>query len=78
MQQIYSTALVNNMTLDPDLTNIMEKSRDPDVLLGAWWGWRQATGPKLKDRYMENVRLLNIGARDNGNVLSGLFKLIYF
>ncbi|XP_052805933.1 angiotensin-converting enzyme-like [Mya arenaria] len=66
LKQIYSTAKVEGLVLDPDLVQVLAKSRDPEVLLGAWWGWRDATGPKMKDQYAEMVRLLNVGATDNG------------
>ena len=66
MSQIYSTTTVNDLLLDPDLNHIMETSRDADVLLGAWWGWRTAVGPKLKNKYVENIRLLNQAAVENG------------
>lgn len=66
LAKIYSTARVNSLVLEPDLVDIMATSRDPDVLLGAWWGWREATGPKMKDKYADFVQLSNQGAVDNG------------
>lgn len=72
MEEIYSTGKVNDsahgkqLELDPDLYEILSKSRDYDRLLFAWKGWREAVGPKLRHRYTEFVELMNIGARDHG------------
>ncbi|XP_052286831.1 angiotensin-converting enzyme-like [Dreissena polymorpha] len=66
LQKIYSTATVNGLPLEPNVTEVMSHSRDPDVLLGAWWGWRNATGPLMKDKYERMIGLLNKGATDNG------------
>lgn len=71
MEEIYSTGKVKDsngkdLELDPDLYAILSKSRDYDRLLFAWKGWRDAVGPELRPRYKQFVKLLNIGAKDNG------------
>lgn len=66
LQNIYSGAKVGEMKLEPDLTDIMAKSRDNKELLEAWTLWRNATGPLMRNKYTEMVKLLNKGAHDNG------------
>ena len=53
------------LPLEPDLEDIMAKSRDPAQLLWAWKGWRDATGPKIKPLYQTFVTLRNQGAVEN-------------
>ena len=53
------------LSLDPGLTTILAKSRDPKELLFAWKGWRDATGPLMKPVYADFVQNLNIGAKEN-------------
>ena len=69
MEAIYGTAKLGKLSLEPDLEAIMAHSRDPHKLIKVWKGWRDITGPKLKDKYSEFIRLSNIGAIDNGNYL---------
>ncbi|KAH9488845.1 hypothetical protein Btru_058674 [Bulinus truncatus] len=76
METIYSTAKVclNETTcvpLDPDITNIMAKSRDYNLLTTVWKGWSDASGKKMKDLYSEYVDLSNdairiLGYNDTG------------
>ena len=66
LTSIYSTAKHQGQALEPDLTQILAQSRDYDELLNAYIGWRNATGPKMKDLYAEFVELYNLGARDTG------------
>ena len=66
------------LELDPDLINIMAKSRDYDKLLFAWKGWRDAVGPKMKPLYEEFVNLLNLGAREHGWVDNGFFERSHY
>lgn len=66
LEEIYSTAKLGKLSLEPDLQSIIAHSRDPRRLLLVWKGWRDVTGPKMRDKYTAFVRLLNIGARDNG------------
>lgn len=46
-------------SLDSELTEIMQYSRNYDELLWAWKGWSDVTGPKMKQLYIENVKLQN-------------------
>ena len=62
-----------NLTLEPDLTDIMRKSRKPEELLFAWHGWRNAVGPPMKPLYEKMIDLLNIGAREHGWIDYGNF-----
>ncbi|MBN3296564.1 angiotensin-converting enzyme [Amia ocellicauda] len=59
--------------LDPDLTEIMAKSRDYDELLFAWEGWRNASGKKIRNSYKRYVQLSNQAARLNGHSDNGAF-----
>ena len=53
------------MELDPDLNELMAKSRDYDELLWGWKSWRDAVGPPMRPLYEKLVGLLNSGARDH-------------
>jgi peptidyl-dipeptidase A len=71
MEEIYSTAAITDSEgreyrLDPELTELMTKSRDYDRLVWAWQGWRNVTGRRIKDQYVELVEKMNEAARDNG------------
>lgn len=54
------------LSLDPDLTKILSKSRNYTELQFAWKEWRDATGPKMKSIYENFVQNLNTGAKENG------------
>lgn len=47
------------------LSDIMAESRDPDVLLEAWNGWRKIS-PPMKNLYARQVELANEGAAELG------------
>lgn len=66
LTSIYSTAKHDGMALEPELTEVLAESRDYDELLDAYIGWRNVTGPKMKDLYVKFVELYNKGARDTG------------
>lgn len=70
MEEIYSTGKVDDkgkkLSLNPDLYKILSTERNYDRLLFAWKGWRDAVGPKLRNKYTEFVRLKNQGATENG------------
>lgn len=72
MQKIYSSSEVydqakgKNLSLAPDLTDIMASSRTFDELKLAWEGWRDEVGAKIRPLFEEYVSLSNEGARDNG------------
>ncbi|CAG5130978.1 unnamed protein product [Candidula unifasciata] len=78
METIYSTAKAclapeKCLPLDPDLTRIFTTSRDYDQLIAAWKGWRDATGPKLKNLYTEFVTLSNEAVRNLGHADLGAY-----
>ena len=71
MSSIYSKAqpcLIDGKCyqIEPGLTDIMSNSQDYDLLLSAWKGWREQTGPKLKDLFTEYVSLANEGVQELG------------
>jgi peptidyl-dipeptidase A len=66
LSTLYSTAKVGNDSLSPELDKIMARSRDYNTLLNAWWGWRNASGRKMRETYKRYVDLKNKGARENG------------
>lgn len=47
------------------LSDIMADSRDPDMLLEAWDGWRTVS-PPLRDLYSRQTELANLGAQQLG------------
>ncbi|XP_076456252.1 uncharacterized protein LOC143290570 isoform X2 [Babylonia areolata] len=71
MAEIYNTAEVcfpegSCLKLDPDLTQLMAKSRNHTELSWAWELWRNATGRQLKDLYQEFVQLGKEGVQELG------------
>lgn len=54
------------LSLEPGLNDIMKKSRDYDDLLWAWKGWRDATGPKMRETFAQLVEIRNKAAKENG------------
>lgn len=77
METTYSKAKVCKgdkcMPLDPDLTEIMAKSRDYDELSFAWKGWRDASGKQMRNNYKEYVKLGNKAAQLNGHADNGAY-----
>lgn len=75
MEKIYSSATVClhlngtekcNLELDPDLSNLMAKSRDYDLLRNVWVEWRKSAGRPIRPLYKEYIRLGNKAAVKNG------------
>ncbi|CAL1532569.1 unnamed protein product [Lymnaea stagnalis] len=71
METIYGKAKVclrgpGCLELEPGLTDLLATSRDYDTLLEAWKGWRDATGPKMKDSYVKYVDAVNEAIRITG------------
>ncbi|XP_078079873.1 angiotensin-converting enzyme [Mustelus asterias] len=73
MDSIYSTAKVcppkqesNCWSLEPDLVEIMAKSRSYKKLLYVWEGWHNSAGNPLRDKYTEFVKLSNKASRLDG------------
>ena len=67
----YSSASVTDnedeiYKLDPELTEIMETSRDYDRLKWAWQSWRDVSGKQMKDLYEESVQLQNDAVKGAG------------
>lgn len=73
MQNIYSKAKICeyknpnkcDLALEPELTERLMKSRDPDELKHIWVEWRKATGEKVKDLFQKYVELSNMAATLN-------------
>ena len=73
MEKIYSTAKVpdykdksKKVSLEPEITLTMGKSRDPDELEYYWTQHRESTGTKMREMYKEYIELTNKAARMNG------------
>ncbi|RNA19074.1 angiotensin-converting enzyme [Brachionus plicatilis] len=72
LKSIYSKAKVCKnetdecLSLEPELDEVMRESRDYDKLLWAWKGWRDATGPKMRQTFTQLVDMRNKAARENG------------
>lgn len=73
MQKIYSTAKICDfkqpnkcdLSLEPEITEIIVNSHDPEELKHLWTKWRDATGKKLKTDFIRYVELSNEIARLN-------------
>uniref|UniRef100_A0A8C6M1T4 Angiotensin-converting enzyme n=1 Tax=Nothobranchius furzeri TaxID=105023 RepID=A0A8C6M1T4_NOTFU len=71
MDSIYSTAKVHpqpniSWSLEPELTDIMAKSRSYKKLLYAWEAWHNESGVPLKEYYPRFVELSNKASRGDG------------
>ncbi|XP_075436513.1 angiotensin-converting enzyme [Ascaphus truei] len=80
METTYSVAKVCRdsgsskcLPLDPDLSEILAKSRDYDELLFAWKGWRDSSGKQIRSKFMRYVELSNKAARLNGHADNGAY-----
>jgi len=49
-----------------DLTQIMTSSRNYAELLEAWKGWRDVTGPRMRNDYAKFVELSNKAVKELG------------
>lgn len=73
MENIYSTAKICDyknrtkcdLALEPEITEILMRSRDPEELKHIWVEWRKASGEKVKSLYPKYVELANAAARLN-------------
>ncbi|XP_017880117.1 angiotensin-converting enzyme isoform X3 [Ceratina calcarata] len=73
MENIYSTAKICDyknrtkcdLALEPELTELLMNSRDPEELKYVWVQWRKATGEKMKSLYARYVELSNMAATMN-------------
>ncbi|CAG0923400.1 unnamed protein product [Notodromas monacha] len=65
------------LSLEPDLENIMatcNSKKDYDLLAHVWKEWRDATGRKMRDKFLEYVQLTNdaaIANNDESRIASG-------
>jgi len=83
MQEVYGTAKVldfengvEKFSLEPELTNILAQSRDPEVLQYYWEAWRDQSGKKIKDKYKEYVDFYNEAAILNGHKDASEMKVV--
>lgn len=56
----------DQMTLEPDITQALASSRDPEMLLHLWKSWRDASGKKMRTDYQRYVELKNKAALLDG------------
>ncbi|KAJ8961523.1 hypothetical protein NQ318_014773 [Aromia moschata] len=54
-----------DLALEPELTQILANSRDPEELQHVWLQWRNSIGPKCRSLYKDYVSLNNEAARLN-------------
>lgn len=76
MQDVYSKAKVCSknspadkpcdLSLEPELTEMLKSSRDANELKHIWTDWRRVSGRKMKDQFLEYVQLSNEAAELNG------------
>lgn len=73
MENIYSTAKICDyknkskcdLALEPEITELLMNSRDPEELKHIWVEWRRESGEKVKSLYPKYVELANTAARLN-------------
>ena len=82
MTKTYSTAKVvgyknksSLLSLEPELTLTMARSRDPAELQHYWEEWRSASGGKMREMYGQYVDLYNEAASLNGFADASLMKV---
>lgn len=67
MENIYSVAKICDyknrtkcdLALEPEITEILMNSRDPEELKHIWTEWRKVSGEKIKPLYIRYVELAN-------------------
>ena len=79
MNRLFSTAKVKlrnqNLSLEPNITNIFVKSRDYDFLALIWTLWRDASGKRFANYYPDYVELSNEATREYGFSDYGILSL---
>ena len=82
MGKTFSTAKVldyktksTKFSLEPELTEILAKSRDPAELQYYWEQWRAASGQQIREMYGQYVDLYNEAAELNGFDDASLMKV---
>lgn len=68
-----------DMQLDPEISRILAHSRIESELLYVWSSFREKTGPKLRNRFMRYVQLVNqaavvTGYRDAGDQMRAAYE----
>lgn len=67
-----------DLSLEPEIKNILMDSRNYDELLHVWNEWRKVAGKPMKNNYQRYVELLNEAARLNGfQDASGMWQDVY-
>lgn len=67
-----------NLSLVPEITNILKRSRNYKELLHVWNEWRKVTGKPMKRKFLRYVKLQNEAAKLNGfNDASGMWLDVY-
>jgi len=62
-------------SLEPELTEIMSKSRDHNELRYYWEQWREKSGKQIKSKYHEYIDLYNEAAKLNGFKDASMMKV---
>jgi len=62
-------------SLEPELTEIMSKSRDHNELRYYWEQWREESGKQIKSKYHEYIDLYNEAAKLNGFKDASMMKV---
>lgn len=57
------------LQLEPGLTDIISNSRDYDLLVNVWQGFRDATGKKMRAKYTNFVNVMNEAIQFSGKIL---------
>ncbi|XP_053212228.1 angiotensin-converting enzyme-like [Panonychus citri] len=55
-----------NLNFEPDITRIMDESRNYEELKSIWSQWRDVTGKTMRSKYLKYVQLSNEAAQLNG------------
>lgn len=64
--KVENGAMMNS--LEPEITNILGTSRDPEELKYYWTKWHDATGSPNSEDFWKYVELRNIAAQANGEL----------
>jgi len=82
MGKMYSTAKVldfetkqKQYSLEPELTEVLAKSRNPDELKYYWKQWRESSGKEIRGMYHTYVGLYNKAAKLNGFKDASIMKV---
>lgn len=77
MKTIYAKTKIPSFTdknvmfsLEPEITNILEESRDPEELKYYWKSWFDLTGRPNMNNFWKYVELRNLASQENGKFSS--------